>query len=92
MGKPGVSKGGQTVLVCDAHRVRPRAYYHRHKLQSKPDGWTASGMVQARILIEALECMVIKSNDSSTTPKFQIYYQKPHITMDNYFSGDKIID
>ena len=93
MGKPGVSKGGQTVLVCDAHRVRPRAYYHRHKLHSKPDGWTASGMVEARRLIEVLEGMVVNLDDTSTTtPNFQIYDQKPHVTMDNYFSGDKIID
>ena len=59
MGKPGLSKGWQTVLVCDAHRIRPRAYYHRHKLQSKPDGWTASGMVEARRFIEALESIQV---------------------------------
>ena len=52
--KPNVSKGGQTVLVCDSHRVRPRAYYHRHKLHPKPDGWTASGMIEARRLYEKL--------------------------------------
>jgi len=92
MGKPGVSKGGQTVLVCDSHRVRPRAYHHRHKLQPKPDGWTASGMVEARRLVEALECMLVNSDDSATKPKFGIYEQKPHITMDNYFSGDKVLD
>ena len=46
-GKPNVSKGGQTVLICDAHRVQPRAFCHRQKLQVKPDGWTASGMIEA---------------------------------------------
>ena len=48
IGKPNVSKGGQTVLVCDSYRVRPRAYYYRHKLHPKPDGWTASGMIPLR--------------------------------------------
>ena len=48
LGKPNVSKRGQTVLVCDSYLVRPRAYYHRHKLHMKPDGWTATGMVEAR--------------------------------------------
>ena len=52
VGKPNVSKGGQTVLICDAHRIQPRAYYHRHKLHVKPDGWTASGMIEARRLLE----------------------------------------
>ena len=26
--KPGVSKGGQTVILSDTHRVRPQAYMH----------------------------------------------------------------
>ena len=58
MGKPNVSKGGQTVLVCDSHRVRPRAYYHRHKAHVKPDGWTATGMIEARRIYEKLLPMV----------------------------------
>ena len=87
-----MSKGGQTVLVCDSHRVRPCTYYHRHKLQSKPDGWTASGMVEARSLIEVLDGMVVNLDDTTTTPKFQIYDQKPHVTMDNYCSGNKVLD
>ena len=49
-------------------------------------------MVEARRLIEALETMVVKSNDSSTTSDFQIYDERPHVTMDNYFSGDKVLD
>ena len=40
VGKPGVNKGGQTVIVSDVDRFRPRAYMHRHKLHMKPDGWT----------------------------------------------------
>ena len=34
VGKPGVSKGGQTVIVSDINRCRPRAYMHRHKLHN----------------------------------------------------------
>ena len=48
-------------------------------------------MVEARRLIEALESMVVKSDDTSTS-NFQIYDQNPHVTMDNYFSGDKVLD
>ncbi len=57
MGKPNVSKGGQTILICDAHSVRPRACFRRCKLQVKPDGWTGSGMIEARRLLEKLEPM-----------------------------------
>ena len=32
MGKPGITKGMQTVLLADVHRNRPRAYLHRHKV------------------------------------------------------------
>ena len=34
IGKPNASKGGQTVIVYDSHRVHTRAYYLMHK----PDG------------------------------------------------------
>ena len=88
MGKPNVSKGGQTVVLCDAHRIRPRAYYHRHKLQKKPDGWTAAGMIEARRLLEQIAPMV----EGSDGDKKKIYNKKPHITMDNYFSGEKTIE
>ena len=91
VGKPNVSKGGQTVLICDAHRIRPRAYYHRHKLHVKPDGWTASGMIEARRLLEKLEPMVDEEKNKNNKIK-KIYRSKPHVTMDNYFSGDKICD
>ena len=92
MGKPNVSKGGQTVLLCDAHRVRPRAYYHRHKVHSKPEGWTASGMIEARRLLEKLEPMVDDDTKNSSTTIKKIYSSKPHVTMDNYFSGDRICE
>ena len=81
IGKPNISKGGQTILICDAHCVRPRAYYHRHKLQVKPDGWTASGMIEARRLLEQLLPMVDGEEDIKNK-KNQEYY----------FSGNKICD
>eukprot|EP00957_Ditylum_brightwellii_P203111 15333256-Ditylum_brightwellii.AAC.1 len=38
--KPGVSKGGQIMLLSEISRVRPCAYLHRHKLHKLPPGWT----------------------------------------------------
>ena len=43
--KPGVSKGGQIVLVSDVQRVRPRAYVHRHKLH-KDNEFTVMGNIE----------------------------------------------
>ena len=32
MNKPGISKGGQVVIISDTRRIRPCSYMHRHKL------------------------------------------------------------
>ena len=53
-----VSKGGKTVLICDAHCAQARKYCHTHKFYTKPDKWTASGMVETRILLESFVSMV----------------------------------
>ena len=57
-----VSKGGQTVLMMDASRPRPRAYMHRHKVY---DGtypvkkhWTRSGSFELYYLSTKLLAMV----------------------------------
>jgi hypothetical protein len=36
LGKPGITKGGQTVIISDMDRLRPRAYIHHHKKHKKP--------------------------------------------------------
>ena len=89
-GKPGVSKGGQTVLISDVHRIRPRAYLHRHKLHEKPQGWTRMGQVEVRLILEKLVPMVRSKPHMNGIN--QIFSRFPHTTWDNYFSGDKIMD
>ena len=37
MNKPGISKGGQVIIISDANRIRTRSYMHRHKLHEMPD-------------------------------------------------------
>lgn len=88
VGKPGVTKGGQIVLVSDVHRIRPRAYIHRHTCYEKPPGWTVMGQLEVRMLMEKIGSMVL--GEDSTKKK--IFREKPHSTWDNYFSGDKIFD
>ena len=60
-GKSGVTKGGHIVIVSDTHRYRPRAYVHRHKLHSKPDGWNVMGQVEVRLICEKLQPMVVEA-------------------------------
>ena len=87
-GKPGVTKGGQTVIISDSHRIRPRAYMHRHKLHVKPDGWTAMGPIEAKTMLDTVKTMVHGEEGDAK----KLYMQKPHFTWDNYFSGDQIMD
>jgi len=89
-GKPGISKGGQTVLLSDYNWVRPRAYMHRHNYHDKK-GWTAMGMVEVRTLAEELLPLIRKDADdvaAETTAK--LFYKAPCMCWDNYFSGDLI--
>ncbi len=58
LNKPGVTKGGQIVMISDVHRVRPRAYMHRHKLHAKPQGWTQQGPFEVKSLLETLNGLV----------------------------------
>ena len=87
MNKPGISKGGQTVIVSDSHRVRPRAYMHRHKMHEKPEGWNAMGPIECRKMLEKLIPMV--DGEDGETKK--LYSNRPHSTWDNHFSGDQMM-
>ena len=64
MGKPGVLKGGQIVMVSDVNRMQPRAYLHRHKLHEKPTGWTASGPLEVCRIMEKVSRMVMDGEDT----------------------------
>ena len=52
-GKPGLSRGGQTILVSDADRIRPRAYCHRHKLH--PKLFPQRGPTEVRLIWEKMQ-------------------------------------
>jgi len=85
MGKPGVTRGAQSVLVCDVDRIRPRAYLHRHKLYKKH--FTLPGPNEVYLLWQKLE-RLLHGNEFRPHGIFRC---KPHITCDNYFSGDCIL-
>ena len=90
LGKPGITKGGQTVIVSDIHRIRPRAYVHHHKLHEKEPGWTTEGPNEVKMIMAQILPMVVGQVEVPGTR--QIFQEKPHSTWDNYFSGCKIFD
>ena len=85
-GKPGMSRGGQTILVSDCDRIRPRAYCHRHRLH--PKLFPQRGPTEVRLIWEKM-LPLFQPNEFRPTG---IFREKPHFTWDNYFSGDAIID
>ena len=85
IGKPGVSRGGQFVIVSDAYSFRPRAIFHRHKLHERPQGFTQEGPNEVWMVVDALEPMVGRGIG-------KIFKTFPHMTWDNYFSGDSVMD
>jgi hypothetical protein len=89
MGKPGVTKGGQIVLVSDAYRNRPRAYLHRHKCHPPIAGFTRQGPMEVRMIMEDMKRLVTGEEGDG---RRQIFREKPHSTWDNFFSGDDIND
>ena len=88
LNKPGVTRGGQIVLVSDVDRIRPRAYVHRHKLNERffpSGGW---GPQEVKLILDQLEPLCHENN--SYRPR-ALFRERPHITWDNYFSGDNIM-
>lgn len=89
MGKPGVTKGGQTVIVSASNRIRPYWYQHRHAFTKRyGQGFSAEGPAEVRSCIDFLEQMV----DGIPSEEKKIFRQCPHITWDNYFSGEQVMD
>jgi hypothetical protein len=85
LNKPGVTRGGQVVLVCDVDRIRPRAYLHRHKCHAKD--FNLEGPNEVKHLLDRLEPLCI---ENILAPGRGIFKSKPHITFDNFFSGEDI--
>jgi len=86
--KPGVTKGGQTVVLSDISRCRPHAYLHRHKLHTHYTGFV-EGPNEVQMIMEQIKPLV---KGETGDGRRQIYDSFPHSTWDNYFSGDPIMN
>jgi hypothetical protein len=79
MGKPGVTRSGQIVIVNDVGRIRPRAYTHHHRCHEGESG------VGGRNEVKHLVTKLLKELWTVVNPQ-GILREKPHITCDNFFS------
>jgi len=93
-------------MLYDINHHYPRAYIHRHKLtvKNRPIGFNAEGpaeVVQMVGLIERLlhrdgyDEIALMRDGAGTLHEYKmnpIYSQRPHITADNYFSGENVLD
>lgn len=89
MGKPGVTRGGQIVIVLDSDRLRPRAYIHRHKCHNNE--WSLQGPSEVKhIWLKLLP--LTEGNENNPLLPTPIFREKPHMTWDNFFSGEVICE
>eukprot|EP00957_Ditylum_brightwellii_P170011 12940326-Ditylum_brightwellii.AAC.1 len=86
LNKPGVSKEGQIVLICDQDWIHPHAYVYSHKIWDRPTGF-AEGINEVRMVIGKLDDMIIGEGDKQVK---KIFTKRPAITWDDYFSGHTI--
>mgnify|MGYP007080232562 CR=1 FL=1 len=92
--KPGGSKGGQLVVVSAVDRLRVHACIHRHKLHHKH--FSVPGSNEVKLMCDQLLEMIddesafeINQYNRDYRRPRPILHEKPHITWDNYFSGDQ---
>ena len=67
---PGVTKGGQTVLLVNLNNISLCAYIRRHKLHSNPPGCTVMGNIELNNHIEGLNPMIQKIGGKREFSKF----------------------
>ena len=90
MGKPGISKGGQIVLVLDASRNRPRMYTHRHKCHEMYDGWNKQGPSEVRQWMEIITPRI--EGEPEVAGIRQTFKERPHTAWDNVFNGNQVFN
>ena len=81
-------KGNQTVLVSDVHRIRYRAYRHRHRLHVKHPGFNLWVNIEVKEIMEVMKLMV----EGWEGDERKTFCEHPHSTWENYFSGDQIMN
>jgi hypothetical protein len=81
---------GQHVLLLDAKRRYIYAYTARHKFYEPENGWTAMGPVEVKRMMDIVYPLIIGNKQDPEDKRRQIFEEPPHLTMDNFFSGDMV--
>ena len=93
-------------MLFDINNRYPRAYIHRHKLTAnhRPKGFNSEGPAEMVQMVSQIDRLLVQDNYNEVEMMKDgpgalheykmkpIYTQKPHITADNYFSGDNVMD
>ena len=77
------TRGGQSVILMDCDRIRPRGVIHRHKGYKKAPGFTQTGPSEVHDLISKYVLPEIGEG--------KLWSRPPHLTVDNFFNGDQIL-
>lgn len=99
--------GGQIAMLFDINRRYPRAYVHRHKLHTRTAPFKAVGQSEIVMLVGMIDSLVegeaqidpqkitIANPSGGCRLEFAlkpVYSKPPHITADNFFSSDAMMD
>ena len=84
-------KGGQHAMLVDARRRYVYSYTGRHKYHPATPPYNAQGMAEVKRMNDDLRKLVKGAPKPDDDKRRQIFTKMPHITMDNHFSGDRII-
>jgi hypothetical protein len=95
-------------MLYDITRRYPRAYVHRHKLHQRSPPFTAVGQSEMVMLVKQLDLMIKSTEENAERLTVsipnpsghnsyafkmkQVYSKAPHITADNFFSSEKLMD
>lgn len=100
--------GGQIAMLFDINRRYPRAYVHRHKLHKRTPPFTGTGQSEVVMIVNIVDRLLQNTTDETshttiipnpsglgedyTFTMNQVYTKPPHITADNYFSSEALMD
>ncbi len=76
-------------MLLDARRRYVYACMARHKFYKEEKGWTSTGPVEVKRMVELLSPLIKGNPKDSKYRRRQIFKNPPHITLDNFFSGDQ---
>ena len=87
VGKPGITRGGQIMILLDVSCNYLQAYVHQHNLHQRPQSFSQQGPSKVCMLAEKIVPMVWSDVNPSG-----IFLELPYMIFDNIFSGDSIMD